>query len=248
MKLLTNKTAIVTGGSRGIGRAIVLKLVEHGAKVFFTYISSDEKANQLVEECKILNGHACALKSDASNYQQCVQVVDDIVKDGCKIDILINNAGITKDNLLLRMSEEDFEQVLRVNMYSVFNMTKSVQKIMIKQKFGSIINLSSVVGIKGNAGQSNYAASKAAIIGFSKSIALELGARNIRSNVIAPGFISTEMTEQLNQDIVRKWSESIALRRGGSVDDVANLCLFLSSDLSNYITGQVINVCGGMVT
>ena len=248
MKLLNNKTVIVTGGSRGIGRSIVLKLVEHGANVFFTYISSVDKANQVVRECDDFNGHVKAIKSDASNSAQCVKLVDDLVKQGHSIDVLINNAGITKDNLLLRMSEEDFEDVLRINMNSVFNMTKSVQKTMLKQRYGSIINLSSIVGVKGNAGQSNYAASKAAIIGFSKSIALELGSRNIRSNVVAPGFIETEMTEKLNKDIVEKWINGVPLKRVGSSEDVANLCLFLASDLSNYITGQVINVCGGMVT
>ena len=248
MKLLTNKTVIVTGGSRGIGRSIVLKLVEHGANVVFTYISSFDKANQVVKESEDFIGNVKAIKSDASNYAQCFKLVDDLVKDGHSIDVLINNAGIAKDNLLLRMSEEDFDDVLRINMNSVFNMTKSVQKTMLKQKRGSIINLSSIVGIKGNAGQSNYAASKAAIIGFSKSIALELGSRNIRSNVVAPGFIETEMTEKLNQDMVEKWKEGIPLKRAGSAEDVANLCLFLASDMSNYITGQVINVCGGMVT
>jgi len=248
MSLLNNKTAIVTGGSRGIGRSIVLKLAENGANVIFTYISSSKKANSVVDEAQKYDGKIIAIKSDASDYNACETLIETTLKSFTTIDILVNNAGITRDNLLLRMSEEDFDHVLSVNMKSVFNMTKSVQRIMLQSRSGSIINLSSIVGVKGNAGQSNYAASKSAIIGFSKSIALELGSRNIRSNVIAPGYIETEMTENLNNDMANEWKKSIPMKRAGIGEDVANTVLFLASDMSSYITGQVINVCGGMVT
>lgn len=248
MKLLKQKTAIVTGGSRGIGRAIVLKFAENGANVVFTYVSSAEQANLVVKECQKYNVTVKAIKSDASDYNSAEILINNILKEFNTIDILVNNAGITKDNLLLRMSDTDFNSVMHVNMSSVFNMTKCVQRTMLKARDGSIINLSSVVGVKGNAGQSNYAASKAAIIGFSKSIALELGSRNIRSNVIAPGYIETEMTNRLDTDVVNQWKESIPLKRTGNSENVANVALFLASDLSSYITGQVINVCGGMVT
>ncbi|MAQ47904.1 MAG: 3-oxoacyl-[acyl-carrier-protein] reductase [Flavobacteriales bacterium] len=248
MKLLKQKTAIVTGGSRGIGRAIVLKFAENGANVVFTYVSSAEKANLVVKECQKYNVKVKAIKSDASDYNSAEILINNILKDFNTIDVLVNNAGITKDNLLLRMSDTDFNSVMHINMSSVFNMTKHVQRTMLKARDGSIINLSSVVGVKGNAGQSNYAASKAAIIGFSKSIALELGSRNIRSNVIAPGYIETEMTNRLDTDVVNQWKESIPLKRTGNSENVANVALFLASDLSSYITGQVINVCGGMVT
>ena len=248
MKLLKQKTAIVTGGSRGIGRAIVLKFAENGANVVFTYVSSAEKANLVVKECQKYNVNVKAIKSDASDYNSAEILINNILKEFNTIDILVNNAGITKDNLLLRMSDTDFNSVMHINMSSVFNMTKHVQRTMLKARDGSIINLSSVVGVKGNAGQSNYAASKAAIIGFSKSIALELGSRNIRSNVIAPGYIETEMTNRLDTDVVNQWKESIPLKRTGNSENVANVALFLASDLSSYITGQVINVCGGMVT
>ncbi|MBF25399.1 MAG: 3-oxoacyl-[acyl-carrier-protein] reductase [Flavobacteriales bacterium] len=248
MKLLNNKTVIVTGGSRGIGKSIVLKLAEHGANVVFTYLSSSKEAAMVVEDAKKYDTKIIALKSDASNYIDCENLVEDILKEFNSIDVLVNNAGITKDNLLLRMTEDDFDKVLNVNMKSVFNMTKVIQKTMLKSRKGSIINLGSIVGSKGNAGQANYSASKAAIVGFSKSIALELGSRNIRCNVIAPGFIETEMTEHLNQEIAQEWKKNIPLKRAGSGFDVANLVLFLASDLSSYISGQVISVCGGMST
>jgi len=248
MNLLHKKTAIVTGGSRGIGKSIVLKFAEHGANVIFTYSSSADQAKLVVDECEQYNTEVIAIQSDASDYLASTQLIDTVISRGWSIDVLVNNAGITKDNLLLRMSEEDFDNVIRVNMKSVFNMTKSVQKVMLKQRSGSIIHLSSIVGVKGNPGQSNYAASKAGIIGFSKSIALELGSRNIRSNVIAPGYIATEMTKQLDVDVVNKWVNKIPLNRVGEPADVANLSLFLASDLSSYITGQVVNVCGGLVT
>ena len=248
MKLLENKTILVTGGSRGIGKSIVLTLAKHGANVIFTYLSSSEDANKVVEEAKKYDVKIEAYQSDASNYQACEDLVAHILTKHVQIDVLVNNAGITKDNLLLRMSEEDFDRVLNINMKSVFNMTKVIQKSMLRAKKGSIINLSSIVGLKGNAGQANYAASKAAIIGFSKSIALELGSRNIRSNVISPGYIETEMTHNLESKQVDEWKQKIPLKRAGKGDDVADLVLFLSSDMSSYITGQVISVCGGMST
>ena len=248
MKLLKNKTIIVTGGSRGIGKSIVLKLAEHGANIIFTYVSSSEKANLVLNEAKKHGVKVMAIKSDASNYNDCELLINSVLSEFNQIDVLVNNAGITRDNLLLRMSEEDFDTVFAVNMKSVFNMTKVVQKNMLKFRSGSIINLSSIVGVKGNAGQSNYAASKSAIIGFSKSIALELGSRNIRSNVIAPGYIETEMTKEIDQLVANEWKNKIPLKREGEGQDVANVVLFLASDLSSYITGQVINVCGGMGT
>ena len=248
MKLLENKTILVTGGSRGIGKSIVLTLAKHGANVIFTYLSSSEDANKVVEEAKKYDVKIEAYQSDASNYQACEDLVAHILTKHVQIDVLVNNAGITKDNLLLRMSEEDFDRVLNINMKSVFNMTKVIQKSMLRAKKGSIINLSSIVGLKGNAGQANYAASKAAIIGFSKSIALELGSRNIRSNVIAPGFIETEMTARLPEDVVQGWRDGIPLKRGGKPEDVANACVFLASELSSYVTGQVLHVDGGMLT
>ena len=248
MKLLDNKVVLVTGGSRGIGKAIVMKFAEQGAHVFFTYVSSDDKAKSLVKECEKYNVQVTALKKDASNYSLCQEVIDQLIQQYGKIDVLVNNAGIAKDNLLLRMTEHDFNSVMEVNMKSVFNMTKLVQRTMLKAKSGSIINLSSVVGVKGNAGQSNYSASKAAIIGFSKSIAMELGSRNIRCNVIAPGYIETEMTSNLDDDIASQWKKNIPLKRAGKTEDVANVALFLASDLSSYVTGQVVHVCGGMAT
>jgi len=248
MKLLKDKVAIITGGSRGIGKSIVLRFAEQGAHVVFTYRSSEEQANVIVEECEKYNVQIDAVKSDASDYLSAQKLIEFVLKKYNTIDILVNNAGITIDNLLLRMTEEDFDRVMNVNMKSVFNMIKCVQKPMLKARRGSIINVSSVVGVKGNAGQANYAASKAAIIGFSKSVALELGSRNIRSNVIAPGYIETEMTSNLNTEISEKWKDSIPLKRGGKVNDVADSVLFLASDLSSYITGQVLHVCGGMLT
>jgi 3-oxoacyl-[acyl-carrier protein] reductase len=248
MKLLDKKNIIITGGSRGIGRGIALVLAKHGANIAFTYSSSVDSAISLTEEISALNVKCKGYQSNAASFEDSQKLVDQILLDFDNIDVLINNAGITKDNLLMRMTEEDFDKVIDVNLKSVFNMVKAVQRTFLKNRAGSIINISSIVGVKGNAGQANYAASKAGIIGFSKSIALELGSRNIRSNVIAPGFIQTEMTEKLNQDVVNQWISGIPLKRGGTTEDVANLCLFLSSDLSSFITGQVINVDGGMLT
>ena len=248
MKLLENKTVLITGASRGIGRGIATVFAEHGANVVFTYSSSVDAANALEKELQSLGVQAKGYQSNAADFDQAQELVEKVLADFSTIDVLINNAGITKDNLLMRISEEDFDKVIEVNLKSVFNLTKAVQRTMLKQRHGSIINMSSVVGVKGNAGQSNYAASKAGIIGFSKSIALELGSRNIRCNVIAPGFIETEMTAQLSDDVVAGWRAGIPLKRGGSPTDVANACVFLASDLSSYITGQVLNVDGGMLT
>lgn len=248
MKLLEGKTALITGASRGIGRGIATVFAKNGANVAFTYSSSAEAAQLLENELVAEGIKAKGYRSDASDFNQSQSLVDAVVSDFGTVDILINNAGITKDNLLMRISEEDFDRVIAVNLKSVFNLTKAVQRTMLKQRSGSIINMSSVVGLKGNAGQSNYAASKAGIIGFSKSIALELGSRNIRCNVIAPGFIETEMTAKLDEKTVQGWRDAIPLKRGGSPEDVANACLFLASNLSAYITGQVINVDGGMLT
>ena len=248
MKLLEGKTVIITGASRGIGRGIALVYAQHGCNVAFTYSSSVQAAQGLEIELNTLGVKAKGYQSNAASYDQAHTLVEDVLKDFEGLDILINNAGITKDNLLMRMGEEDFDQVIEVNLKSVFNMTKAVQRTFLKQRKGSLIHMSSVVGVKGNAGQANYAASKAGIIGFSKSIALELGSRNIRSNVIAPGFIETEMTAKLSEDVVQGWRNAIPLKRGGSPEDIANACIFLGSDLSNYITGQVMNVDGGMLT
>ena len=248
MKLLENKTVLITGASRGIGRGIATVFAEHGANVVFTYSSSVDAANALEKELQSLGVQAKGYQSNAADFDQAQELVEKVLADFSTIDVLINNAGITKDNLLMRISEEDFDKVIEVNLKSVFNLTKAVQRTMLKQRHGSIINMSSVVGVKGNAGQSNYAASKAGIIGFSKSIAIELGSRNIRCNVIAPGFIETEMTAQLSEDVVAGWRAGIPLKRGGSPTDVANACVFLASDLSSYITGQVLNVDGGMLT
>ena len=248
MKLLEGKTAIITGASRGIGRGIALTFAQNGCNVAFTYSSSVDAANSLEIELKALGINVKGYQSNAASFDQANQLVADVIKDFESLDILINNAGITKDNLLMRMNEEDFDQVINVNLKSVFNMTKAVQRTFLKQRKGSLIHMSSVVGLKGNAGQANYAASKAGIIGFSKSVALELGSRNIRSNVIAPGFIETEMTAKLSEELVKEWRSAIPLKRGGSPEDIANACVFLGSDLSSYITGQVLNVDGGMLT
>lgn len=248
MSLLKGKTIIITGASRGIGKGIAITLAKNGADIAFTYSKSFDSANSLVKEITSLGVKCVAYKSNAASYNESQSLIKQILNDFESFDVLINNAGITKDNLLLRMNEEDFDKVIEVNLKSVFNMVKACQRVFLKKKSGSIINISSIVGIKGNAGQSNYAASKAGIIGFSKSIALELGSRNIRSNVVAPGFIETEMTSQLSQEVVEKWIQAIPLKRGGKPEDVANLCLFLSSELSSFITGQVINVDGGMLT
>jgi len=248
MKLLEGKTAIITGASRGIGRGIAVVFAKHGANVAFTYSASVEAALSLEEELKTYGVKAKGYQSDAAKFDEAQKLVDDVLTDFGNIDILINNAGITKDNLLMRISEQDFDKVIEVNLKSVFNMTKAVQRPMLKQRHGSIINMSSVVGVKGNAGQSNYAASKAGVLGFTKSIALELGSRNIRCNAIAPGFIETEMTAKLPEDVVKGWAENIPLKRGGTTEDVANACLYLASDMSAYVTGQTLNVDGGMLT
>ena len=248
MKLLKGKTAIITGASRGIGKGIAKEFALNGANVAFTFSKSVELAKEFEKELTSLGVKAVAYQSDAANYNDSIELVEKIIKYFDSIDILVNNAGITRDNLLMRMQEEDFNQVIKVNLNSVFNMTKAVQKIMLKQRSGSIINMSSVVGVKGNAGQSNYAASKAGIIGFSKSIALELGSRNIRCNVIAPGFIETEMTKKLDEKIIENWRNSIPLKRGGTPADVANACIWLASDMSSYVTGQVLNIDGGLLT
>jgi len=248
MKLLEGKTAIITGGSRGIGKGIVETFAKHGANVAFTYSSSSEAAENLATEVSKFGVKAKAYQSDAASYSDSEALAVKVLEDFGSIDILVNNAGITKDNLLMRMSEADFDKVIEVNLKSVFNMTKAVQRTMLKQRKGSIINMSSVVGVKGNAGQTNYAASKAGIIGFSKSVALELGSRDIRCNVIAPGFIETEMTGKLDEKTVQSWREAIPLKRGGSPEDIANACVFFASDLSAYVTGQVLNVDGGMLT
>jgi len=248
MKLLEGKNILITGGSRGIGKSIVEVLFNSGANVGFTFSSSESAANEIVKNLNSSSQKCIAYKSDASKLDQCESLVESFLNDFETIDVLINNAGITKDNLLMRMGEDDFDKVIEVNLKSVFNMTKACQRVFLKNRKGSIINMSSVVGIKGNAGQSNYAASKSGIIGFSKSIAQELGSRNIRCNVIAPGFIKTEMTDNLSDSIIESWTENIPLKRSGESNDVANLCLFLASDLSSYITGQVINVDGGLLT
>jgi len=248
MKILKGKTAIITGATRGIGKGIAKSFAAHGANVLFTYSSSTDLAKQIESDLSTKDVIVKGFKSDASNFEDCHKLVEQINKDFPVIDVLINNAGITRDNLLMRMHEEDFDKVIEINLKSVFNMTKAIQRTMLKQRFGSIINMSSVVGVKGNAGQSNYAASKAGIIGFSKSIALELGSRNIRCNVIAPGFIETEMTEVLDEKIVEEWRNSIPLKRGGKPSDIANTCVWLASDMSTYITGQTIHVNGGLLT
>jgi len=248
MNLLKNKSVIITGGSRGIGKAIAEKFAQNGANLAITCIKISDESLNLVKNLESFGVKAKAYESDASDFESALKLAENVFNDFGSIDVLVNNAGITKDNLLLRMSEEDFNDVMKVNMNSVFNNTKAVLRQMLKQKNGSIINLSSVVGVKGNAGQSNYSSSKAAIIGFTKSVALELGSRNIRCNAIAPGFIETEMTRALQEDQINEWAESIPLKRSGKAEDVANTSLFLASDMSSYITGQVMNVCGGMLT
>lgn len=249
MKLLEGKNVIITGASRGIGMGIAKVFAEHGANVAFTYSSSEAPAKELEKELTAKGVKAKAYKSNAASFSEADALVNEVLKDfDGVIDVLINNAGITKDNLLMRMSEADFDTVIDINLKSVFNMTKAVQRTLLKQRKGSIINMSSVVGVKGNAGQTNYAASKAGMIGFTKSVALELGSRNIRCNAIAPGFIETEMTDKLDEKTVQGWRDGIPLKRGGSTEDIANACLFFASDLSAYVTGQVLNVDGGMLT
>lgn len=247
MKLLTGKTALITGASKGIGRKIAEVFAQHGANVAFTYLSSVEKGQALEQELQQHGTQVKGFRSDASKFNEAEQLINDIVSTFGTLDIVVNNAGITKDGLLMRMTEENWNDVLEINLKSIFNVTKAASKIMMKNRKGSFINMSSVVGIQGNAGQSNYAASKAGIIGFSKSIAKELGSRNIRTNVVAPGFIRTEMTEVLDPKVVAGWEANIPMKRAGETEDVANTCLFLASDLSAYINGQVIAVDGGML-
>lgn len=246
MGLLEGKVAIITGGARGIGKAISLRFAQEGAIVAFSDMARDENFINTENELKSFGKDAKGYISDASNFKSSEEFVDEVVKDFGRVDIVVNNAGITRDALLMRMSEDQWDLVLKVNLKSVFNLTKAAQKYMIKQRSGAFVNMSSVVGVSGNAGQSNYSASKAGIIGFTKSIAQELGSRNVRSNAIAPGFIITDMTGQLSEDVRKEWEAKIPLRRGGLPQDVANVALFLASDLSSYVNGQVINVCGGM--
>ena len=247
MKLLQDKVVLITGASRGIGKAIAEECVNQGAKVAFTYISSEEKAKALEAELTANGGVAKGFKSDAGDFEQAQKLVDDVVTEFGTIDVLVNNAGITRDTLLMRMTEQQWDEVINTNLKSAFNLTKAVQKPMLKARYGSIINMSSVVGVSGNAGQSNYAASKAGLIGFTKSVAQELGSRNIRCNAIAPGFIETEMTGALDEKVVQEWRNSIPLKRGGYPLDVANATVFLASDMSAYVTGQTLHVCGGML-
>lgn len=248
MGLLSGKTALITGGSRGIGEAIVMRYAAEGANVAFTYLSSEEKAKAIEHAASAYGVKVIAYRSDASDYTQAETLVNKVLEDFGSVDVLINNAGITKDTLILRMSEEQWDQVMEVNLKSVFNMTKHVLKPMMKNKAGSIINMSSVVGVFGNAGQANYAASKAGIIGFTKSVAKEVGSRNIRCNAIAPGFIETDMTHALTDEQKKAYTDNIPLKRLGSGDDVANACIYLGSDLSAYVSGQVLSVCGALNT
>lgn len=248
MDLLKGKTAVITGAARGIGRHIAIAYAKEGANIAFTDIRLDDNMISLQDELEKLGVKAKGYPSDASNYAETEDTITQIATDFGTIDILVNNAGITRDTLLMRMDEETWDLVIKVNLKSVFNCTKAVQKYMFKQRSGSIINMSSVVGVSGNAGQSNYSASKAGIIGFTKSVAKELGSRGIRSNAVAPGFIFTEMTAKLSDNVREEWIKNIPLRRGGTPEDVANVCIFLGSELSSYVSGQVINVCGGMNT
>lgn len=248
MKLLEGKVALITGGARGIGKALALKFAEQGANVAISDLRFDENMQAALDELATLGTKSKGYASNAASYADSEQLAKDVLAEFGRIDVLVNNAGITKDNLLMRMNEEDWDAVMAVNLKSVFNLTKAVQHSMLKQKSGSIINMSSVVGVNGNAGQSNYAASKAGMIGFTKSVAQELGSRSIRCNAIAPGFIETEMTHKLPDDVRKQWINTIPLRRAGKPDDVANVAIFLASDLSLYVTGQVISVCGGMST
>jgi 3-oxoacyl-[acyl-carrier protein] reductase len=246
MKLLQGKTALVTGGSRGIGEAVVIKFAEHGANIAFTYLSSDEKAKQLEEKLTAMGVKARGFKSDAADYAAAENLASEVVKEFGSIDICVNNAGISRDNLLLRVSPEQWDEVMHANLKSVYNLTKQVIRPMMKARSGTIINMSSIVGVKGNAGQSSYAASKAGIIGFTKSIAQELGSRNVRCNAIAPGFVETDMTHYLKEGDASQWFEKIPLQRFGKPEEIANVALFLASDMSSYVTGQVLSACGGM--
>lgn len=245
--LLKDKVVVITGASRGIGKSIAQTCIQQGAIVAFTYLSSDEKARALEAELSAQGGVAVGFKSDASDFNQANDLIEKVVERFGTVDVLVNNAGITRDTLMMRMTEEQWDEVINTNLKSAFNLTKAVIKPMLKARSGSIINMSSVVGVKGNAGQANYAASKAGLIGFTKSIAAELGSRNIRCNAIAPGFIETEMTEVLDQNVVEQWRNAIPLKRGGQPEDVANATVFLASDMSAYITGQTLHVCGGML-
>lgn len=246
MKLLEGKTALVTGGARGIGKAIAMRFAAEGANVAFSDLNYDDNAKAMEQEIAAFGVKGKGYASDASSFEGSDKLINDVMADFGSIDVLVNNAGITRDGLLMRMTEADWDLVIKVNLKSIFNMTKAVQRVMLKQRSGSIINMSSVVGLSGNAGQSNYSASKAGLIGFTKSIAQELGSRNIRCNAIAPGFIETDMTAKLPEDVRKNWIEGIPLKRGGKPDDVADVALFLASPLSSYVTGQVISVCGGM--
>jgi len=248
MKLLQGKVVLVTGAARGIGRSVAIGCANAGADVAFTDIARDDNFTSLETELKNIGIKAIGYVSNAADFNSSSQMVDEVVNDFGKIDVLVNNAGITRDTLLMRMSEEQWDLVININLKSVFNLTKAVQKTMLKQRSGSIINMSSVVGVSGNAGQANYSASKAGIIGFTKSIARELGPRNIRCNAIAPGFIETEMTKAIPEEARKEWAEKIPLKRAGQPEDIANLVVFLGSDMSSYISGQVINVCGAMLT
>ena len=248
MKLLEGKTALITGASRGIGKAIALRFASEGANIAFTDLVADENFQATERELQALGVKAKGYASNASNFEDSANTVDQIAKEFGSIDILVNNAGITRDNLLMRMTEQQWDMVINVNLKSAFNLTHAVQKHMLRQRSGSIINMSSVVGVSGNAGQSNYSASKAGMIGFTKSVAQELGSRNIRCKAIAPGFIITDMTGQLSDEVRKGWEQKIPLRRGGTPDEVAKAALFLASDLSSYVSGQVINVCGAMNT
>lgn len=248
MGLLDGKVAIITGASRGIGKSIAETFIKEGATVAFTYLSSEEKAKALEAELASAGGTAKGFKSNASDFDAAQALADEVMEEFGQIDILVNNAGITKDNLLMRMGEQDWDDVININLKSAFNLTKAVLRPMLKARQGSIINMSSVVGVSGNPGQANYAASKAGMIGFTKSIAQELGSRNIRCNAIAPGFIETEMTATLDEKVVQGWRDGIPMKRGGTPEDVAKVTVFLGSDLSSYVTGQTINVCGGMLT
>ncbi|MDY0343954.1 MAG: 3-oxoacyl-[acyl-carrier-protein] reductase [Lentimicrobium sp.] len=246
MKLLEGKVALITGGVRGIGKAIALRFAQEGASIAVSDLNYDEHSISLEKTLQEMGVKVKAYASDASSYEASDELINEVMQDFGRIDILVNNAGITRDNLLMRMNEQDWDLVIKVNLKSVFNLTKAVQRVMLKQRSGSVINMSSVVGVGGNAGQSNYAASKAGLIGFTKSIAQELGSRSIRCNAIAPGFIETAMTAKLSEEVRKNWINSIPLRRGGTPEDVADVALFLASDLSSYVTGQVISVCGGM--
>lgn len=248
MGLLKGKTALITGASRGIGKSIALVYAREGADIAITNVVDDEEFQNAVKEIGALGVKAKGYVSNAANFEDSQRVINEVVRDFSRVDILVNNAGITRDTLLMRMTEDQWDAVIAVNLKSVFNLTKAVLQTMLKQKSGSIINMSSVVGVSGNAGQSNYSASKAGIIGFTKSVAKEVGSRNIRCNAIAPGFIITEMTDKLPEDVKTEWINKIPLKRGGTPDDVANTALYLASDLSSYVSGQTIHVCGGMLT